>query len=185
MDRAFLIAGAVCSAQLQRIPRVYEFPESRAIPEQAVTEELQQDPNNISPLFSMQDKEAARVPVNPSFAEAPPTAVLKLPVASLTHRVDPVYPADAKQARIQATVRFHAALAKDGTVANLQLFSGHPLLVQSATDAVKQWIYKPTLLNGVPVVSCRFLSRRILSQAPYLSRSRNFRKRSKSPEICD
>ena len=61
------------------------------------------------------------------------------------------YPALAKSARIQGTVRFTAVIGKDGTIQNLQLISGHPMLVQSATEAVKQWVYKPTLLNGEPV----------------------------------
>ena len=63
----------------------------------------------------------------------------------------PAYPPDAKQARIQGTVKFDVIIAKDGSIANLTLISGHPLLVQSATDAVKQWLYQPTLLNGEPV----------------------------------
>ena len=57
----------------------------------------------------------------------------------------------AKQARIQGQVRFQAIIGKDGTIQNLQLISGHPLLVPSATEAVKQWVYQPTLLNGEPV----------------------------------
>src|SRR5579872_3392259 len=71
--------------------------------------------------------------------------------ANLIKKVVPVYPPLAKQARIQGTVRFTAIIGKDGTIQNLQLVSGHPLLVPSATQAVKQWVYKPTLLNGEPV----------------------------------
>ncbi len=71
--------------------------------------------------------------------------------ANLVTKVTPVYPALAKQARIQGTVRFSAVLGKDGSVVNLQLISGHPLLIAPAQDAVKQWVYKPTLLNGAPV----------------------------------
>jgi protein TonB len=48
-------------------------------------------------------------------------------------------------------VKFTAIIGKDGTIQNLTLVSGHPLLVQSAQDAVKQWVYQPTLLNGEPV----------------------------------
>lgn len=59
--------------------------------------------------------------------------------------------APTNHARIQGTVRFTAIIGQDGTVQNLQLVSGHPMLVQSATDAVRQWIYKPTLLNGEAV----------------------------------
>ena len=63
----------------------------------------------------------------------------------------PVYPPLAKQARIQGVVSLQAIIAKDGSVQELQVLSGHPLLVQSAQDAVRQWRYQPTLLNGEPV----------------------------------
>jgi TonB family protein len=69
---------------------------------------------------------------------------------NLTKKVTPTYPALAKQARIQGTVRFTALIGADGNIASLQLVDGHPLLVESATDAVKQWQYRPTLLNGSP-----------------------------------
>jgi len=71
--------------------------------------------------------------------------------ANLVKKVSPPYPPLAKQARIQGVVRFTAIIGKDGTIQNLQLVTGHPLLVPAATEAVKQWIYKPTLLNGDPV----------------------------------
>jgi protein TonB len=71
--------------------------------------------------------------------------------ARLQNKVSPVYPALARQTRISGTVRLHAIIAKDGTVQQLEVLSGHPLLVQSALDAVRQWRYQPTLLNGEPV----------------------------------
>jgi protein TonB len=71
--------------------------------------------------------------------------------AKLVRQPKPLYPPLAKQARIQGTVRFQAIIGKDGTIQNLQLVSGHPLLVPSATEAVKQWVYQPTQLNGEPV----------------------------------
>ena len=63
----------------------------------------------------------------------------------------PAYPPLAKQARIQGTVSFTAIIGTDGTIQNLQLVSGHPLLVPAAQAAVSQWVYRPTLLNGEPV----------------------------------
>jgi protein TonB len=63
----------------------------------------------------------------------------------------PVYPPLAKQARIQGTVRFTAIIGRDGTIQNLTVVSGHPLLLAAAQSAVVQWKYKPTLLNGEPV----------------------------------
>ena len=71
--------------------------------------------------------------------------------AKLIRQPKPVYPPLAKQARIQGTVRFNAVIGKDGTIQNLTVVSGHPLLIPSAQEAVKQWVYKPTLLNGEPV----------------------------------
>src|SRR3989442_12614021 len=71
--------------------------------------------------------------------------------ASLTHHPKLVYRALARQARIQGVVRLQTVIAKDGTVQELQVLSGHPLLVPSAMEAVRQWRYKPTLLNGEPV----------------------------------
>lgn len=64
---------------------------------------------------------------------------------------DPVYPPLAAQARIQGTVRFQVIIGADGRVSNLTLVSGHPLIVQAAVEAVRQYVYKPTTLNGVPV----------------------------------
>lgn len=69
----------------------------------------------------------------------------------LTHRVEPVYPSIAQHAHIAGTVELKAIIAKDGTIQNLQLISGHPLLVPAAMDAVKQWQYRPYILNGEPL----------------------------------
>jgi len=72
-------------------------------------------------------------------------------LASLIRQIKPGYPPLARQARISGVVRFSATISKQGTIENLTLLSGHPLLVGAAQEAVKQWVYKPTLLNGVPV----------------------------------
>ena len=71
--------------------------------------------------------------------------------ARLVNRVQPVYPPLARQTRISGTVRLHAIISKDGTIRELEVLSGHPLLQQAALDAVRQWRYQPTLLNGEPV----------------------------------
>ena len=57
----------------------------------------------------------------------------------------------SEQARISGVVHLNAVIAKDGTIQDLKVISGHPLLVPSALEAVKQWVYQPTLLNGEPV----------------------------------
>ncbi len=69
----------------------------------------------------------------------------------LVRRVQPTYPPLARQARIQGTVVLRAVIAKDGSIENLTLVSGHPMLAPAAIEAVKQWRYKPYLLNGEPV----------------------------------
>lgn len=71
--------------------------------------------------------------------------------AKLLRRVLPIYPELARRARISGTVRLIGVIGKDGTIQNLQVLSGHPLLVKSAIDAVRQWLYRPTLLSGEPV----------------------------------
>jgi periplasmic protein TonB len=65
--------------------------------------------------------------------------------------VKPNYPPLARQARISGTVVLHALISKDGSIENLTLISGHPMLAPAAIDAVKQWKYRPYLLNGEPV----------------------------------
>ena len=70
---------------------------------------------------------------------------------NLISQPKPTYPPDAKAARVQGTVKFEATIGTDGAIKQLSLLSGHPLLVQAAMDAVQQWVYKPTLLNGQPV----------------------------------
>jgi protein TonB len=71
--------------------------------------------------------------------------------AMLESQPRPIYPPLAKQARIQGTVSLNAVIGPDGHVDNLSVMKGHPLLVQAALDAVKDWVYKPTLMNGNPV----------------------------------
>jgi protein TonB len=69
----------------------------------------------------------------------------------LIHKTLPLYPPLAKQARIQGAVVLQAVIGKDGSIENLHAVSGHPMLIQSAIDAVRQWKYKPYMLNGEAV----------------------------------
>ncbi len=62
--------------------------------------------------------------------------------------VRPVYPRLAREYRIEGTVCFSAVIGVDGRVEKLQLVSGHPLLVQAATNAVRQWVYRETTVGG-------------------------------------
>ena len=87
--------------------------------------------------------------------EKPPAAPVlvtsEMQAAKILRKVIPLYPPLAKAARVQGTVRLIGAIAKDGTIQQLRLIGGHPILAQAALDAVRQWLYRPTILNGEPV----------------------------------
>jgi periplasmic protein TonB len=84
---------------------------------------------------------------------APPPAIREFRKSSLLegnliHKVQPVYPPLARTARVQGSVVLAALISKEGTIENLRSLSGHPMLVPAAIDAVRQWRYKPYILNG-------------------------------------
>ncbi len=99
----------------------------------------------------------APVAAAPPKPAAPPPAPTRIRVggavesALLTHQVDPVYPLLAKNSRIEGVVQLSAIIGPDGTMKDLRVLSGNPLLVEAALKAVKQWVYRPTSLNGHPV----------------------------------
>ncbi|MGC8792851.1 MAG: TonB family protein, partial [Bryobacteraceae bacterium] len=84
-------------------------------------------------------------------AETPARVGGQVQEARLIRRREPVYPPLARQARIQGTVRLEAVIGPDGRVEKVEAISGPPLLRQAAVDAVKQWVYEPSRLNGQPV----------------------------------
>jgi periplasmic protein TonB len=87
----------------------------------------------------------------------PPKPVTKPPIVShmmegnLVYRVQPNYPGLARSARVQGSVVLRAVISRSGTIENLQVLSGHPLLTSAAIEAVRQWRYRPYILNGEPV----------------------------------
>ena len=90
----------------------------------------------------------------PNFSPPPtvrPIRISHMMEGNLIHRVQPEHPPLARQARIQGTVVLRAIISRDGHIENLQLVSGHPMLVQAAMDAVRQWRYRPYVLNDQPV----------------------------------
>ena len=101
-------------------------------------------------------------PPKPAPPQSPPQRTVTAPpprlkiggmvqAAKILRQVTPAYPALAKQARVSGEVRLEAVISREGTVESLQVISGHPLLVPAALEAVRQWLYRPTLLNGEPV----------------------------------
>jgi protein TonB len=80
-----------------------------------------------------------------------PPIISQMMEGNLVHKVQPDYPPLARQARIQGAVVLQAVISRDGAIENLQVVSGHPMLVQAAVQAVRQWHYRPYVLNGEPV----------------------------------
>jgi periplasmic protein TonB len=93
-----------------------------------------------SPVIPVAPKPVAKPPITSQMMEG-----------NLIYRVQPTYPALARSARIQGSVVLRAVISRGGTIENLQVLSGHPLLVKAAMDAVRQWRYRPYILNGEPV----------------------------------
>ena len=75
----------------------------------------------------------------------------KLMEGNLIRRIAPAYPPLARSARIQGSVVVFALISKAGTIENLQVLSGHPMLVASAIEAIRQWRYRPYILNSEPI----------------------------------
>ena len=82
---------------------------------------------------------------------APIRVSLGVQEAKLIHRVTPAYPPPAIRLRISGAVHLAAIIGADGRIRELQVLSGHPFLVPAAVNAVREWVYLPTMLNGAPV----------------------------------
>ena len=91
----------------------------------------------------------AVIPARPAMVK--PLLVSHLAEANLLHKVQPSYPTLARQAHVQGTVELRAIISKAGTIENLVVVRGHPMLAPAAIDAVRQWRYRPYLLNNEPI----------------------------------
>src|SRR5206468_7699411 len=114
----------------------------------------------VSDLINRQTR--LELPPPPPPASSPPPVSREEPAkpirvsagaqqAVLIHQVIPLYPPIAKITHTQGIVILEAVITKEGAVDSLRVIDGHPLLIQAAMDAVRQWRYRPTLLNGEPV----------------------------------
>jgi protein TonB len=145
-----LLRNGVLNAPPRIPPSVNVFPEAELPPETVGAPGTGDAP--MVNLFNL--GAAAAVAVN---RPAEPVTTRRVQLggnvedARLISRIQPVYPALAMQSRIQGDVILHAIIGKEGDVSELQVISGHPFLVKAALDAVRQWRYRPTLLNGLPV----------------------------------
>ena len=89
------------------------------------------------------------IPARP--AAIKPLVVSHLAEANLLYRVQPIYPPIARQAHVQGTVELRAIISKAGTIEDLVVVRGHPMLATAAIEAVRQWRYRPYLLNNEPI----------------------------------
>jgi protein TonB len=117
-------------------------------------------PGGMPSLFNDPARPMPAVPaIEPAPAPAKPVPVApkqvpvggKVKMAQLVHRVDPPYPFLARQMRVSGTVELAGIIATDGHIRELKLLRGSPLLAPAALEAVRQWVYEPTLLDGEPV----------------------------------
>jgi periplasmic protein TonB len=91
------------------------------------------------------------MPTPPPTPKPAPFHVSQMSEGSLAYKLVPTYPSLAKSARIQGQVLLQALISKQGMIENLRVISGHPMLVTAAVQAVRQWRYRPYILNGEPV----------------------------------
>lgn len=106
------------------------------------------DPGGLRNLFSGSQPV---LPVAAPPAKIAPVRVSHVSEGNLIRKVQPAYPPLARNARIQGVVVLQAVISKQGSIENLQVLSGHPMLVSAAIEAVRQWRYRPYVLNNEPV----------------------------------
>jgi periplasmic protein TonB len=106
--------------------------------------------SSANPIIGYLGTGSASVPPPPPSVTHPPR-ISRMMEGDLIYRVQPTYPPLARAARIQGTVMLRAIISRTGAIENLQTISGHPMLVEAAIEAVRQWRYRPYILNGDPV----------------------------------
>jgi protein TonB len=94
---------------------------------------------------------AVEVVPPPTPAPTHPLKISHWAEGNVIYRVQPVYPPIARQARVQGLVELRAIISKAGTIESLVVVSGHPMLSRAAVEAVRQWRYRPYLLNNEPI----------------------------------
>ena len=94
---------------------------------------------------------APAAPSAPTANSPAPRSGGQIQAAVLIYRKDAEYPKIAKQTGAKGTVTLNATIGADGNIKKVKVVSGHPMLTNAAVEAVKQWRYRPTLLNGQPV----------------------------------
>ncbi|MGA9551685.1 MAG: energy transducer TonB, partial [Candidatus Sulfotelmatobacter sp.] len=107
------------------------------------------DPRGLANLFESGSRPV--LPTPPPSSVARPLRLSHMSEGDLIRKIQPTYPALARSARIQGIVVLQAVISKQGTIENVTVLTGHPMLVPAAIEAVRQWRYRPYLLNNEPV----------------------------------
>jgi periplasmic protein TonB len=110
------------------------------------------------PLSDLSERGPKREDVETRAVRPQIVHVTRIDPAMLVHRVEPTYPSLAKATHREGRVEMRAVIGTDGTIQSLQIVSGDPLFYISAREAVEQWLYKPTVLNGKPVEIDTFIT---------------------------
>lgn len=141
--------------QVEEVRRQLDSPEFKRQMAEALKVKVMLD-GELAQLVA-ETKEQALLPHSPAFQSAaapqgaePQRVAAGIMSGAIQTKVAPVYPPEAKAARISGSVVMHALIGKDGAVSSLEVISGPPELRTSALDAVRQWVYQPYLLNGEP-----------------------------------
>ena len=108
-------------------------------------------PNGLIPVFDPTQKVRPPERTDREVTQPRRLRFTQLDPAMLIHRVEPIYPPLARQTHREGRVELRAIIGTDGRIRSLQIVAGDPLFEQSAVEAVQQWRYKPTILNGQPV----------------------------------
>jgi TonB family protein len=148
-----LAAHFVRSKEENPSPAVYDKPQESRVEAASTPTESMPSGMEAKPAAA-EAKPSTASETSAKSAEAKPKQIVHLsPEAAhslLITEIAPAYPPLARQAHIQGMVVINADISKDGTVENLKATSGHPLLIPAAINAVKQWKYKPYVINGEP-----------------------------------
>lgn len=141
--------GAAAFSASPNIPEHQDAGKQPAVPGQPTLLSLPERSVTASGSVAISSQRSFAVPAGSSQGTFQPDKNLQ--VGQLVNLVDPVYPPDAQQNRIEGTVKLHATIGADGSIKDLQPVSGPASLLPAALTAVREWRYNPTLLNGRPI----------------------------------
>jgi len=121
------------------------------VPPEGIGDGVQGFPDGQIPLLDGRQRPIPPSNTEPQAVRPRVVRMTTLDPAMLIHRVEPIYPPLARQIHFEGRVELRAIIGTDGTIQSLQIVRGDPMFLRSALEAVEQWRYRPTILNGQPV----------------------------------